>query len=120
MSDLKPVRTNRAPGANFDLVRPPDVTYFAVDGFGEATIGLGVAKLQLTVTTDIRNEPDVQGPIEMREVRCIVSMPTKALLEFCRNTLMTMQSAAGEFEQALDAEKSALLALIKSTNSGQV
>ena len=77
-----------------------DIPNIFSDGFGPSMVGPAVTKLQLYSVTDV--EVDKSGEtVENREINLNITIPTRALIEFCSANLNSFRLNQSNLEKSL-------------------
>ncbi|MEN8214976.1 MAG: hypothetical protein ABFS56_01070 [Pseudomonadota bacterium] len=104
MGDKEKIYESRDPGQMFDLYEPTsELTELYIDGVGQIMLGTTISKVSFYSVSGFKSEDDKQ--IEQRDVKHRIILPTKALLDFCLNTLMKLKGSAHQLEAGLDNDK---------------
>ncbi|WP_075357918.1 hypothetical protein [Caballeronia sordidicola] len=111
----KLLTSHRQPGANFDLYdsNEPYPTVF-VDGYAQTLIGPAVSKVSFFVTEQVIDDgggassgSTLQG-VEERVVNLRMVIPTRALAEFCIQTLNSIKQGEASISSMADQNKAFL------------
>jgi hypothetical protein len=99
MEDRKPIASQRAPGASFDVFEPTDgVEEVYVDGFHTIAAGPGVAKLVLYSVSGL-SESD-EGPVESRTLKLRLAMPATALYQLAFDVVRLLAKKPDEIRSS--------------------
>jgi len=97
---------DRTPGRIFDLYDDPSTPEVYVDGVNATLLGAAVSKIDFHVAVSVDlSEP---APVEIRQLKLRVVIPTAALIEYLGAMLSNLGSNAEPFLAALDQQKSVL------------
>jgi hypothetical protein len=89
----------------FDLYESSDINELYVDGIAQVMMGSANSKVGLFSVSGTENNPDEEIPVEIREIKLRITMPTSSLVEFCLQTLSALRENAKEIESELESEK---------------
>lgn len=101
MADRIKVRSERRAGQNFDLLESEGgVDDVYVDGFAGITFSLTTVKVEMYSYLSVKVEDDT--PIEQRELKFRLVMPTNNWLDMCAKALQSMHTNETKVREAIN------------------
>jgi hypothetical protein len=107
--DRRILASSREPGAVFDLYASDSAPEIFCDGASHAMVGPVVMRLLFHVVTDV---PTESRPIEQRDLRLKLVMPTHAMIDFLVKTLQALVTNKDALTEGAEKQKNALVALL--------
>jgi hypothetical protein len=113
--DRKLIRSERAPGRNYDLFSAPSVTRILADGVSGFSIGPAVARIDFFQVARIEEGKGVEGqPLETREDVLTLVMPTIALTQFLTTAIQALRDNQQTITQGMTQQGEQFEKFIKS------
>ena len=101
MADRIKVRSERKAGQNFDLLESEGgVDDVYVDGFAGITFSVTTVKVEMYSFLSVKVEDDT--PIEQRELKFRLVMPTNNWLDMCAKALQSMHTNETKVREAIN------------------
>jgi len=115
MSERKLIESSNLPGNRFDVYERDAPLEIYVDGVGQLLVGPTNSKIALYRVTDVNTE---EGEVrESRELIARLTMPSRALGEFCATVLNRLRDNEDALLKGFEDERSKLLAVFKAAKT---